>query len=744
MDRIVEEFERTGFVVVRAAMSPEEMAPIQAQWARLRDPLRAGEVVDGIRRDNFYIHGRLPSPVGDVYRHPVIVDVANRLLGPDVAIYLNRLNVKDNAFRDLIHLHQDMPFFNGGGRKINFFIALQDINLNNGAMVFVPGSHRLGVLDRNTIDISKHPELDVVVPSLRPGDLAIADIRLWHSSVPNAAGTDRVLLQMIFQPADDGSYYPFSVPAPEVITGEWHTDQFPAWELIRAPAEKAPAKTDDQIAGSRQDTPIRDSVQASEAQSSSADIENHQSTSESAIDRSAVVRIATAAPTDSEIAAAPPGDAPVTPTSVPGVAVDAVPLAFIASTARAILPVGIKHWIRRAVTAAMNTADLRAVPPGASGQNGSGLRTEAVVAEPPAPRKPARDLPRFFTPSTGPEQVWSLPETEIDWATELEATARYLRQVTKTDVLLAVRTRPEPPLVAQAEVLGLNVKGYVHIAQPGEDPLSPYDGRPVYQPQDLPRLAGIGAIVVLCSRDFSLAVRSCEHFLRDDILFVPGTTEAIVGEPVRAASVGDWALRSSILTYLYVSGLRGDFAEFGTFWGRAFFGSFYELHHWLQGKMYAFDSFEGLSEPDPREKSYTNGDFAKGAYGFNHASFRAVSDILGLPKERIVTVPGFFDKTLTPQKARELGLAPRSLSVCRIDCDLLEPTRAVLEFITPWLDDGALIYFDDWRLCRADPTLGERGAVMSWLKANPSFELVDFHSIHWQHQWFIFHRNKQA
>ena len=239
MENIADQFARDGFVVVRGALSAEEMRPIQEQWNRVRDPLRAGQVVDGIKRDNFYIHGRLPSPVGHVYKHPVIVGYATQLLGPDIAIYLNRLNVKDQAFRDLIHLHQDIPYFNGGGRKINFFIALQDINLNNGAMVFVPGSHHLGVLDRKTIDISTHPELEVIIPSLRAGDLVIADIKLWHSSVPNTVGTDRVLLQMIFQPADDGSFYPPSVPEPEIVAGHWHTQQFRAWQTIR-PEEPAP------------------------------------------------------------------------------------------------------------------------------------------------------------------------------------------------------------------------------------------------------------------------------------------------------------------------------------------------------------------------------------------------------------------------------------------------------------------------------------------------------------------------
>ena len=56
------------------------------QWQQVRDPLRNKQTIDGMRRDNFYIHGRLPGPMGDVYRNPVVVAVAKQLLGPDVSM----------------------------------------------------------------------------------------------------------------------------------------------------------------------------------------------------------------------------------------------------------------------------------------------------------------------------------------------------------------------------------------------------------------------------------------------------------------------------------------------------------------------------------------------------------------------------------------------------------------------------------------------------------------------------------
>ena len=256
-------------------------------------------------------------------------------------------------------------------------------------------------------------------------------------------------------------------------------------------------------------------------------------------------------------------------------------------------------------------------------------------------------------------------EDAVNWLHEIKPTVRYLKKAGKRCILVAACQGITSEIVDALQRDGLTVRGYIHIPKSDGARFTAPDSKPIYAPKDLPKLEGIDAIVVLASRDFSYVIRKCEQFLRSDIVVVPATREAIVPEPIRRATVADWATHSSILTYLHASGLRGNFAEFGTFWGRSFYSSFFELSHWLQGKFYAFDSFEGLSDPDKLETAFTSGDFVKGAYGFNHLSFDALAEILGLPKERIVTVPGFFAKSLSSAEAQKLGIAPKSLSVVR-------------------------------------------------------------------------------
>ena len=188
------------------------------------------------------------------------------------------------------------------------------------------------------------------------------------------------------------------------------------------------------------------------------------------------------------------------------------------------------------------------------------------------------------------------------------------------------------------------------------------------------------------------------------------------------------------------SGLKGHYLEFGTFWGRAFFPAYFQLRHLLNGKFYAFDSFSGLSRPQPEEIAYSAGDFQENAYAYNLPSFRALSEYLGVDPGTLEIVPGFYADTLDARAAVDYGLKPDSVSVCVIDCDLYEPTRSVLEFVTPLLEPGALLYFDDWRLCRASNRVGERAAALDWLGRNPQFELIELYQHHWQNQWFIFQK----
>jgi hypothetical protein len=248
-------------------------------------------------------------------------------------------------------------------------------------------------------------------------------------------------------------------------------------------------------------------------------------------------------------------------------------------------------------------------------------------------------------------------------------------------------------------------------------------------------------VVIVDADAFRGLMRTLEPLARRGCLILPASRDWVVPQELRDgdAMYSAWKTTSAA-NYAARCNLKGHYLEFGTFWGSSFFPNYFRLRHWLRGSFFAFDSFRGLSTPRADETLFTGGDFQEGAYCSNERSFAALADFLGVSSDRFSVIPGFFNETLSRVSPAKYGLKPGSVSVCYIDCDLREPTEQVLDFVTPLLEEGALIYFDDWRLCRASRHVGERAAALNWLAHNPHFELVEFDRDAWQHQWFIFSR----
>ncbi len=261
---------------------------------------------------------------------------------------------------------------------------------------------------------------------------------------------------------------------------------------------------------------------------------------------------------------------------------------------------------------------------------------------------------------------------------------------------------------------------------------------PLLTPESACQFEALDTVIIIDESNFAWIMRLLEEVIRREVLILPATPDWIVPTAVVKLTQSTAWRESVPVEYVARSGLSGHYLEFGTFWGRSFFPAYFRFRHWLQGNFYAFDSFQGLPKPQELETITTGGDFREHTYNFGYNSFLALADLLALEPERLKVVPGFYSETLIGQDAKQYGLEPKSVSVCVIDCDLYKSTAQVLEFVTPLLETGSLIYFDDWRLCRASREVGERAAALHWLKEHPNFELVEVYRDHWQHQWFIF------
>lgn len=180
------------------------------------------------------------------------------------------------------------------------------------------------------------------------------------------------------------------------------------------------------------------------------------------------------------------------------------------------------------------------------------------------------------------------------------------------------------------------------------------------------------------------------------------------------------------------TGVEGDYLEFGVFRGETFRNAIRAAQqgfratrpHGFPGRFIAFDSFAGLPQVDSMGDGVNP--YAAGEFSASRALFERT---LGRLRERfpIEIVSGWFDQTLTQQTAERLGL--RRAAFVNIDCDLYESTVPVLQFVTPLLQTGAIVYFDDWFSYRGSMDHGEARAAREWLARNPRIRLVEYRNV---------------
>jgi len=160
--------------------------------------------------------------------------------------------------------------------------------------------------------------------------------------------------------------------------------------------------------------------------------------------------------------------------------------------------------------------------------------------------------------------------------------------------------------------------------------------------------------------------------------------------------------------YVEKSGVRGDYFEFGVYYGESFSES-YRSHKATQKEIqrkstrkkqirsvepvfWAFDSFAGLPEPLPAEQhNFKKGDFCGEKRTFLRALKRA-----RMNQSKVEIIDGWYEDTLTPGLSKRLQENGVLVAIAYLDCDIYESTLQSLLFLDPFLQPGSLIGFDDY------------------------------------------------
>ncbi|MEK7579302.1 MAG: TylF/MycF/NovP-related O-methyltransferase [Patescibacteria group bacterium] len=185
--------------------------------------------------------------------------------------------------------------------------------------------------------------------------------------------------------------------------------------------------------------------------------------------------------------------------------------------------------------------------------------------------------------------------------------------------------------------------------------------------------------------------------------------------------------------------VKGDYFEFGVFQGAVtqYIFRAARLRRMSPFHIYAFDSFKGFGRPTGKDD--TTGILVEGGRACSEEDFMRGMRAVGAKDNGVTTIPGFFEETLVGAKRDETihKIGSTKAAIVYVDCDLYEPTRDVLDFITPYLVNGSVLIFDDWFLFKGDPRQGERCAFEEWAQKNPQFTFTQFYKFGWHGESFI-------
>jgi len=183
--------------------------------------------------------------------------------------------------------------------------------------------------------------------------------------------------------------------------------------------------------------------------------------------------------------------------------------------------------------------------------------------------------------------------------------------------------------------------------------------------------------------------------------------------------------------------IEGPYLEFGVASGRSTIAAIRAArlyNHSSPTDFFLFDSFQGL--PELEGKDFGSLQFNKGDYAFSQDEVIAKLKQFDVYDEnRVHLIPGFFEQSLQNFDLKAYGFD--KISILHIDVDLYKSCKQVLDKITPYLQEGAIILFDDWNCFNASNRKGERAATREWLREHPEIELIDYASYGWHGKAFV-------
>jgi phytanoyl-CoA hydroxylase len=218
----IERYRRDGYLVVDEVLSAGQVTALRRvadEWVEASRTVEAnGDLFDlepGHRPDRPQVR-RIKNPASSsqeydaVMRDPALLDIVAQLIGPDIRYQGTKMNMKSAGVGSPVEWHQDWAFYPHTNDDILAVgVVIDDMNLDNGCLLVVPGTHRGPVLDHHasgrfvgSVDPTAIDPASWAPLEASAGAVTIHHVRLLHGSAPNRSGNPRRLFLIEYVAGD--------------------------------------------------------------------------------------------------------------------------------------------------------------------------------------------------------------------------------------------------------------------------------------------------------------------------------------------------------------------------------------------------------------------------------------------------------------------------------------------------------------------------------------------------------------
>lgn len=212
-------FDENGYFLARGVFPEDTLMGLEEDFDRIVDQLEeSGEEInarwkgaatddlDGGKSRIVHTHNvqRYSSRWLEALRSPLLLDIVEEILGPDIVLHHTKLFLKPPEEGAPFPMHQDWTYFpTRDDSMIAGIIFLSDADAESGGLCVYPGSHRLGRIDDSSgqVDseiLAKYPIEGATAINAKRGDVFFFSYLTLHGSTPNRSDRDRktVLVQL--------------------------------------------------------------------------------------------------------------------------------------------------------------------------------------------------------------------------------------------------------------------------------------------------------------------------------------------------------------------------------------------------------------------------------------------------------------------------------------------------------------------------------------------------------------------